>query len=74
MPTMILTPPCQGCPTPHQCYQTGFCQERASAENMPPGYWCVACGRLLPSDDGVIVHDDVIHPDHMTFDEEDRPQ
>jgi hypothetical protein len=38
------------------------------------GYWCVVCGRMLPSDDGVIVHDDVPHPDTMTFDEEDRPQ
>lgn len=38
------------------------------------GYWCVVCGRLLPNDDGVIVHDDVIHPDTMTFDEEDNPQ
>ncbi len=37
------------------------------------GYWCVVCGRFLPSDDGVIVHDDVPHPD-MTFDEEERPQ
>lgn len=38
------------------------------------GYWCVVCGRHLPADkDGVIVHDDVPHPD-MTFDEEERPQ
>ena len=38
------------------------------------GYWCVVCGRYLPTDDdGVIVHDDVPHPD-MTFDEEEKPQ
>jgi hypothetical protein len=37
-------------------------------------YWCVICQRLLPNDEGVIVHDDVPHPDEMAFDEEDRPQ
>lgn len=38
------------------------------------GYWCVVCGRSLPDDDGVVVHDDVPHPEDMTFDEEERPQ
>ena len=38
------------------------------------GYWCVVCGRYLPEKDGVIVHDNVTHPESMTFDEEDRPQ
>lgn len=39
------------------------------------GYWCVVCGRFLAADDtGVIVHDDVPHPETMTFDEEDVPQ
>jgi hypothetical protein len=38
------------------------------------GYWCVVCGRFLPSDDGVIVHDDLPHPDEMTFDEQENPQ
>lgn len=39
------------------------------------GYWCVVCGRHLPTDEnGVIVHDDVPHPEDMTFDEEERPQ
>ena len=39
------------------------------------GYWCVACGRFLPADEcGVIVHDNVPHPEDMTFDEEERPQ
>jgi hypothetical protein len=37
------------------------------------GYWCVVCGRFLPDEDGVIVHDNVPHPE-MTFDEEERPQ
>lgn len=39
------------------------------------GYWCVICGRLLPRDDsGVIIHDNIPHPDNMTFDEQDNPQ
>jgi hypothetical protein len=39
------------------------------------GYWCVVCGRFLPADEcGVIVHDNVPHPEDMTFDEEERPQ
>jgi len=38
------------------------------------GYWCVICGRLLPSDEGVVVHDNVPHPDGMTFDEDANPQ
>ena len=38
------------------------------------GYWCVVCDRFLPSEDGVIVHDDVPHPDDMTFDDDERPQ
>ena len=37
------------------------------------GYWCIVCGRFLPACDGVIVHDNVPHPE-MTFDEEERPQ
>lgn len=41
----------------------------------PEGYWCVVCGRFLPSDGlGVIVHDDVPHPESMRFDDEDQPQ
>ena len=39
------------------------------------GYWCVVCGRFLPADeDGLIIHDDIIHPDDMTFDEDEKPQ
>ena len=46
-----------------------------SAVLCPDGYWCLVCGRFLPADeDGVIVHDNVPHPEDMTFDEEERPQ
>ena len=46
-----------------------------NAELCADGYWCVACGRFLPADEcGVIVHDNVPHPEDMTFDEEERPQ
>ena len=38
------------------------------------GYWCVVCGRYLPADDGLIVHDAVPHPEEMTFDDEENPQ
>lgn len=38
------------------------------------GYWCVVCGRFLPSDEGVIVHDNIPHPDTMTFDDDSQPQ
>lgn len=43
-------------------------------EDREQGYWCIVCGRFLPAEEGVVVHDDVPHPDDMTFDEEDRPQ
>lgn len=45
-----------------------------NSDDAPCGYWCVVCGRFLPSDGGVIVHDDKPHMESMTFDEEDRPQ
>ena len=38
------------------------------------GYWCVVCGRMLRVAYGVVVHDDVPHPEEMTFAEEDNPQ
>lgn len=48
---------------------------KSFAIKEPDGYWCVICGRLLPRDDfGVIVHDNLPHPDDMAFDEEDKPQ
>ncbi len=38
------------------------------------GYYCVICGRFLPTNEyGVIVHDDIVHPP-MDFDEERKPQ
>ena len=50
-------------------------RERDRDEMKKEGYWCVVCGRFLAADDtGVIVHDDVPHPETMTFDEEDVPQ
>ncbi len=38
------------------------------------GYYCIVCGRFLPSENGMIVHDDVPHPIDMTFDDEENPQ
>ena len=41
---------------------------------MTDGYYCVVCGRYLETDeDGVIVHDDIVHPD-MDFADEENPQ
>lgn len=38
------------------------------------GYYCVICGRFLPAIDGVIVHDDIEHPQEMGFDDEEKQQ
>ena len=38
------------------------------------GYYCVVCGKFLPEEDGVIVHDDVPHPVDMDFGDEEKPQ
>ena len=38
------------------------------------GYWCVVCGRFLESNDGMIVHDDIPHPESMNFNEEENEQ
>jgi len=37
-------------------------------------YWCIICQRQIENEDGIFVHDDIPHPDEMTFDEEDNPQ
>ena len=37
------------------------------------GYYCVVCGKYIEAVDGVIVHDDIPHPD-MAFDDEENPQ
>lgn len=46
------------------------------AENE--SYWCVVCGReIIPEifeNGNVYVHDDIPHPETMTFDEDERPQ
>lgn len=45
---------------------------------MAGDYFCVICGecRIEWADDGarVVVHNDVPHPDFLTYDEEDHPQ
>ena len=42
---------------------------------MNEGYYCVVCGKYLEADEyGVIVHDDVPHPETMDFAEEEKPQ
>jgi len=52
-----------------------FLAVESTARLCVGGYWCVVCGQHLPADkDGVIVHNDVPHPENMTFDEEERPQ
>lgn len=46
-----------------------------SIEAMKEGYYCVICGRLLPADEhGVIVHDDIEHPQEMDFGDEENQQ
>ena len=35
------------------------------------GYWCVVCMRFVPiEEDGVMIHDNVVHPPLMTFDDD----
>ena len=44
-------------------------------EVMKEGYYCVICGRFLPADEhGVIVHDDIEHPQEIDFGDEEKPQ
>lgn len=39
--------------------------------NETDGYWCVVCNRYIPEENGMIVHDDIIHPiDFVFYDEE----
>ena len=52
----------------------GYNTTLRTGEEMKDGYWCVICGKFLQSVDGVIIHDDIPHPEDMTFDEEDNPQ
>ena len=46
----------------------------SAAKGKKAGYWCVICEKFLPSNDGVVVHDNVPHPETMTFDEDERKQ
>ena len=58
--------------TSHQSTETNEQRKGEADEMKKEGYWCVVCGRFLSADDtGVIVHDDVPHPEAMTFNEED---
>lgn len=41
--------------------------------NQEDGYYCVVCGKFIKTVDGVIVHDDIPHP-NMAFDDEEKPQ
>lgn len=42
------------------------------------GYGCLVCGRFLEAEEveghWVVVHDNVPHPEWMTYDEESNPQ
>jgi hypothetical protein len=43
--------------------------------SLVDGYWCVICQRFIEADDdGLIVHDDISHPNNMTFDEDNNLQ
>jgi len=57
--------------------RTVECVERSAAMitlTREEGYYCVVCGRFLPEEDGVVVHDDVPHPIDMDFGDEEKPQ
>ena len=38
------------------------------------GYYCEVCGKFLPLENGVIVHDDVPHPADMKFNDKETTQ
>lgn len=46
----------------------------AATEEQAAPYWCVICGRAIPLEDGVYIHDDKPGHEVLTFDEEERPQ
>ena len=35
-------------------------------------YFCAVCNRHLPIVDGVVVHDDIEHPEDMIFEEQEE--
>ncbi len=48
---------------------------------MGDDYFCVICGKcrieIVETDDGderIIIHEDVPHPEQLTFNEEENPQ
>jgi hypothetical protein len=56
-----------------ECIKAQRDELRERLTNTPDGYYCVVCGKYIEAVDGVIVHDDIPHPD-MAFDDEKRPQ
>ncbi len=50
----------------------------ACADDGATVYWCVVCGPCLreqvAEDCHVTVHNDIPHPQDMTYDEEEKPQ
>ena len=53
--------------------EDGQTQLNSRRRTMDKGYYCVVCGKYIEAVDGVIVHDDIPHPD-MAFDDEEKPQ
>ncbi len=49
-------------------------QEVVMDSDNKNSYWCVVCQREIENIDGVLTHDDIPHPDDMTFDEQEKPQ
>jgi len=44
---------------------------RLMLQSYTNGYWCLVCGRYLLADKyGVVIHDNIPHPENMTFEEE----
>jgi len=49
--------------------------EEHMIEVLKQGYHCIVCGRFLPADEyGVIVHDNIEHPQEIDFGDEEKPQ
>ena len=39
---------------------------------MKDTYYCSVCKKTLTANDGVFVHEDIVHPDDMLFDSEEQ--
>lgn len=71
---------CDQCETVVHCTKHGCIPKQPAQQEpnsgrrtMDDGYYCVICGRYIEAVDGVVVHDDIPHPD-MAFDDEENPQ